>query len=168
MRGMATLGRFVNPSIQRIVALTGAINAVRNNAASIASECWIILLAVGLDGPNVKGSGSDVRSARIPAKPFGYSGHGQFGNRADFARRLNIGAPAGSVSQKEHRQVDEEEIPRLMLERLDYEGRQDDGQEAILNLDSVSEKVSQKTTSFVGAAALNIVSRTALRKCKKC
>ena len=83
-----------------------------------------------------------------PAAPFGFSGKGLSGKRSDFAWWLNFGAPCGSVKQKEHRHVEEEEITRTMLERLDYEGRQDDGQDAVLNLDSVSEKVSQTKANF--------------------
>ena len=77
-----------------------------------------------------------------PSGPFGSDGRTD--DRKQYVKLLMEGAPPGSVTQREHREVEEEEIVGPLIGRLDENGQLlpgDQDTDALLNLDSVSEKV---------------------------
>jgi len=85
---------------------------------------------------------------------FGYEG-----SREAFVERLMHGAPQGSVIQFEHTEREEEEIFGPLSSRYSHEHGSTVDDSAMLNFDTVSEKVISLTSrpGLVAATSLIIV-----------
>jgi len=107
--------------------------------------------------PSVNTTSSTNTIGEPVSSPFGYRGKGGSLERSNYARMLMEGAPVGSVTQRERRDVEEETISRSMIGRLEYEGNNQDGgqdSDAVLNLDSVSEKVRYTGITYIDVIGL--------------
>lgn len=93
------------------------------------------------------------------SRPFGYQGGRGQSQRTEYARRLTAGAPAGSITRREHRKVEEEEIAGSMIGLVDGRPNQSEleqDSDAVLNLDSISEKVNWNYFNLFFEPLLNV------------